>query len=276
MKKINKKHIFLIIVLIIIILTIFLKTIIIEKFQNEEKIDIVIPYGPNDDWIIQKCINSCIKYINNLNNIYVISYKNVDLDNCIIIVEDTFPFTKEKIAEYTSKERAGWYLQQLIKLYIPKVINKITENFLVVDADVIFYKNTNFIENNQYLYDISDLMHNPYFVHMNKLHPSLIRSYDKSGVCDHMLFNKNYLNELFTLIESYHNKEFYIVFLENIDNSQSSAASEYEIYFNYMLIYHNNKIKIRRLNKKISYKYNEYEDSDEYNYQIYHNHSLIK
>ena len=64
-----------------------------------------------------------------------------------------------------------------------------------------------------------------------------------------MIFEKKYVSELFNLIEKTHNKEFWRVFLEQVDKSQilGSGASEYEIYFNFLLTYHPLDIKIRSL-----------------------------
>ena len=40
---------------------------------------------------------------------------------------------------------------------------------------------------------------------------------------------------------------FHKVFLANVSTNTQSGASEYEIYFNYMMINHSDKIKIRKL-----------------------------
>jgi hypothetical protein len=63
------------------------------------------------------------------------------------------------------------------------------------------------------------------------------------------MFQKNIIQQLFYLVESYHNKKFYEIFLENVSNNEwpNSGASEYELYFNYLHLYHTNKFKIREL-----------------------------
>ena len=45
-------------------------------------------------------------------------------------------------------------------------------------------------------------------------------------------------------------KKFWEIFLDVIDRKQfmASGASEYEIYFTYMYLYHNDKMFIRQLN----------------------------
>jgi hypothetical protein len=256
-----------IIIFIILFLVLFL-------FINKNKFDVIIPYGPNDDWIIQRCIDSCKKYIEGVNKIYVIAYKDVSLSNCIVITEDKFPFTKDYVSKKTSKERSGWYLQQLIKLYIPRVIPNITENFLVVDADTVFYKKTTYIENGKLLYDTSEQHNLPYFEHMKRLHPELKKYHTNSGICDQMMFNTNILEELLKMVESYNKKEFYDAFLDCITNKKGSGASEYEIYFNYMIYKHKDLIKERELKKTTKNKYEE--SNNTYNYITYHYYQIEK
>ena len=85
---------------------------------------------------------------------------------------------------------------------------------------------------------------------MKKLHESFEKvDNNKSGICHHMIFEKKYIDELFRLVENKHNDLFYNIFLKCVEDKYilNSGASEYEIYFNYMLKYHNDKIMIRNL-----------------------------
>ena len=73
-----------------------------------------------------------------------------------------------------------------------------------------------------------------------------------------MFFDTDIINELIKLVEEYHfnknniKKLFWKIFLELVDinHYNGSGASEYEIYFNYMYLYHKNDIVIRQLNWK--------------------------
>jgi uncharacterized short protein YbdD (DUF466 family) len=57
------------------------------------------------------------------------------------------------------------------------------------------------------------------------------------------------MKELFRLVKEHHKEEFWVVFLKQVDKAHEtlSGASEYEIYFNYMLQYHPDEIIIRPL-----------------------------
>ena len=224
----------------------------IFAINNDKIFDIVIPFGPNDKNKLDIMLEYTKKNIIGYRNIYIVSYdKNVKITDCITVDENIFPFTKNIISEYLGKnDRNGWYLQQLIKLYSGFVIQDILDNYLVIDCDTIFLKPIIFFDNNIPIYNYGYEFHNPYFEHMKKLHPSLVKYDRKSGICHHMIFQKNIISELFNLVEDYHKKLFYIVMLENIDKKEilGSGCSEYEIYFNYLQFNHKNKFYIRELN----------------------------
>jgi hypothetical protein len=222
--------------------------------------DIVIPLGPNDIQLIQTVVKHCSN-IQNHRNIYIVSYdKNINIDGAITVDENIFPFNKSDIISYgIKKERDGWYLQQLIKLYAGFVIQDILDDYLVIDSDTIFLKEITFMIDSKYCFTIATENHTPYFIHMNKLHQTLKRYVNLSGIAHHMIFNKKFVNELFKLIEDKHNIEFWKAFLKFVDPNQNSGASEYEIYFNFMIKYHPELFIARNLNRKNTSDYSEIE-----------------
>lgn len=219
---------------------------------NINAFDIVIPVGPNDTNIIKQQIVYTKKNIIGYRNIYLIaSDSSLNIDGCINISESIFPFSIKTIENIHEKSsRCGWYLQQLIKLYAGNIIPGILDKYLVIDSDTHFLKPTRFIEMNKPLYAYGSEYHRPYFEHMKRLHESFIKvDKEHSGICHHMLFETVYLNEIMYLVESKHSDTFFNIFIKEVDhvNFSKSGASEYEIYYNYMLQYHPDKIKIRPL-----------------------------
>ena len=217
--------------------------------------DIVIPVGPNDIDILNLQIEYTKKNIIGYRHIYLICYDStINIDGTITINENIFPFTLDTVSNFHGKlKKNNWYLQQLLKLYAGNVIDSILDRYLVIDSDTFFLKPTVFIENNKCLYNFGTEYHEPYFNHMSILDKDLIKMDNyKSGICHHMIFETKYINEIITKIEMNHNDKFYNIFLKSVSelNTNFSGASEYEIYFNYMLKYHTNKIKLRGLNWK--------------------------
>jgi hypothetical protein len=220
--------------------------------MDKYKFDIVIPVGPNDINIINKQIIYTKKNIIGYNNIYLISFDpSLIIKDCITINENIFPFTINTVINYHGKlSRNGWYLQQLLKLYAGIVIPNILDRYLVIDCDTFFLKPITFIEDGKCLYNYGTEYHKPYFSHMANLDSSLVRIDEKkSGICHHMIFETKYIKEIIYMVEKNHNDKFFNVFLMSVHYAtrQSAGASEYEIYFNFMLNKYSNMIKFRKL-----------------------------
>lgn len=224
--------------------------------------DIVILLGHNEYDIIDKQIQYTRKNVSHFRKIYIVTPRlDLQIADCEIIHEDIFPF-KSFLQNYFhqykgKKNRNGWYFQQLIKLYAGEMIKGLLDDYLVLDADVIFLKPISFFtKSSKYIFTLGNECHQPYFAHMKRLHPSFQKMHPKSGIAHHMLLNRNYLKQMFDLVEEYHKgKSFWQVFIESVDEHKhhpiefcESGASEYELYFNYMLKYHPDKIEIRDLN----------------------------
>lgn len=243
--------------------------------------DIVISLGPNDKDVIKNQLKYTRKNVIGYNKIYVISYDPSILleDDIIVVDEKSFPFKMQDIQLYIGKnERNGWYLQQLLKLYAVRVIPNILENILIIDADTFFVKPVEFMTDNKFNYNFGSQYHIPYFDHMRRLHPNFKKYSPRSGICHHMIFQKKYIDELFNIVETYHEQIFWKVFLTCISTKQylGSGASEYELYYNYIISNYIDKINIRKLNfKDINLKsLNQYESENVYDYLSCHYHMV--
>lgn len=239
--------------------------------------DVVIPLGPNEVENIQKQIEHVCKFVQGFRRIFVVSYDpDIVLDGCTVINENIFPFKMKYIADYFAKHdgkcnRNGWYFQQLLKLYAGQVIPDILPNYLVIDADVFFLKPVTFFNRVKIIdssgvrevfetfFTFSGEYHVPYFEHMHRLHPSLKKHelIAYSGISHHMMFSTFYVKEMMKMIEDFHGGVFWKIFIESVKEHLKygaecleSGASEYELYFNYMIQYHYDEIFIRGLNWK--------------------------
>ena len=209
-------------------------------------IDVVIPYHKKDEYTIYKCLDS-LHNIKNINNVYIISAKEFIYKNVKWIDEKIFPFTKDEISNINPiipKDRSGWYYQQLLKFYIFNV-PEISSNVLVLDSDVIFLKEVSFFEQGKPCYNFSSEYTPVYFENMKKLNPYFEKSVNRSGICHHMLFQKNIMHEIFNLIKK-DNEEVYETILKSI-NDWHNGFSEYEIYFNYIFKKYPKDVILRKL-----------------------------
>jgi len=217
--------------------------------------DVVICVGPNDTNIVREFIPFTKKNVIGFRNIYLVSSDPlIDIEGTITIDEKIFPFTKEDLNKmFGVNSRNGWYLQQLLKLYSGNVIPGILKRYLVIDCDTIFLKPTKFItDDGKHIFTTGTEYNEPYFVHMNRLHPTLKKIHPLSGISHHTFFNNEYINEMIKMIEYQflnENKPFWLLYLEMIDKNgfMGSGAAENEIYFTYMYLYHKDDMEIREL-----------------------------
>ena len=213
--------------------------------------DVVICVGPRDLELAYDCIARCKRYAKGANKIYTIS-KNKICSDTIHIDEASFPFNKRDIQAILPKvgDRAGWYFQQLLKLYAHRYISDLSNNYLVVDADLMMTREIEFISNDdKNLLCYGSEYHQPYFKHMSKLHPTLNKLLPVSGISHHMMFNSEILEHLIQSVEEYTGKTFWKAFLESISKEDAikSGASEYEIYFTWCNKHFPERIKVRPL-----------------------------
>lgn len=235
--------------------------------QYESVFDIVIPVGPNDVDKVKEQIEYTRRNVVGYRNIYAVCFDpKAKFKDTISIDEKIFPFTINTIVEIHGKSwRNAWYLQQLLKLYAGFVIPGILDTYLIIDSDTFFMRPVTFVEDNKCCYNYDSNTRNKwgeYFNHMKRLHP-LLEEQDKqkSGISHHMIFETSKLKQLFEMIEQHHNngKKFYEIFLDCVQKKyreKGSGASEYEIYFNYLLKYHKEDIIIRALKWKDLNHYN--------------------
>lgn len=243
--------------------------------------DIVISSCKKDQFVLQKAIQSIKKYVIGYRRIIVVSNEKLtDIDNVEWFDEKKYPFSLKDIYENMynmvpeeKRRRKVSYINQLIKLYAHKVIPNLLENILIYDSDIIFIKKTTFFENNIPLYSnriVSYFPYNQYLNHHLKLHPSFdfynkldvnlkLSTQNKfcSGICHHIIYNKYIIDEIIELIEKTHNVVFWKYYL-NITDTRSANPYEYkepancELYYNYVNLFHPDKIKIRKITWKES------------------------
>lgn len=234
-----------------------------EYAFTKDAIDVVIPCSPKDISTLNLCIEGIRTYGQNVRRIIIVSDKQLT-DQAEWFDEKKYPFSKYDIAlaifnndgkrarQCLLKEQSHicWLYQQLLKLYAPFVIPKISPNVLILDSDVVFFKPVSFTnEQGGGLYNATTGFHAAYFDHMKALLPGLIRAdHHFSGISHHMLFQRPVLEELFAMIGKHHYMDAWRALCKCIGHRYSFGAvfSEYEIYFNFVFL-RTNQVAIRLL-----------------------------
>lgn len=214
--------------------------------------DIVIVVHSKDVKVLPYCLNG-LNNIKEKRNVYLVSNEPLNYENTTYIDEKLFPFTKRDVEEYLYEKdyfRAGWYYQQLLKLYSYLVIPNLSDNFLIVDTDTVFLNEVSFFENDRPLYATGREYTEAYFIHMDKLLPGLKKQFpEKSGIVHHTLFQKKFLTEFFDKVESLHKVPFWKAMMQFVDKetARQSGMAENETYFTYIFQYHKREVELRDL-----------------------------
>lgn len=216
------------------------------------KVDVVIPCIEKDLYVLEACINGARSCIQDLGRIIVVSPKQYT-DSAEWFNESDYPFSIEDVSDNLGKfggvgnnPRRGWYYQQLLKLYAPFVIPDISNDVLIIDADTVFLKPFSPVTaNGASIFNVWGFgnMFSSYISHMKRLYPGLeCTKQNVNPVVNHMIFQRDKLEILFSMVEEYHGKDFWKAFCNCVDTSTAKSvgksfyvgASEYTIYFFFM------------------------------------------
>ncbi len=237
----------------------------IEKINyhlTQDPIDVVIVCHEKDKVTLDHCIQGIKENCIHVGQVFIVSAKKLS-NQAKWFSEKNFPFSKSEIALEIAKgdkkksekflqskgRGAGWYYQQLLKLYASFVIPNISQNVLVLDADTLFMNPTSFLnEAGGGLFCIShEKAKQNYLDHAKRLLPNYQRIFPEYySVCHHMLIQSPILKDLFSRVERHHRIPFWRAFCRSVDFEGEKGASEYEIYYNFALR-HTDQVEVREL-----------------------------
>lgn len=246
--------------------------------------DIVIPVHKKDLAILEYCIEAAKTKLVGARRIITVS-KERYTTNAEWFPESAFPFSLDEVRKYVGGS-AGWYFQQLLKMYAPIIIPNIATNVMILDSDTVFFKKTKmFDDEGRPFFSLSKdkkICRQPFDIavdnHIKKLWPQISR--DKlpqefqaySGIAHNMMFNRDFMQELFKKVEQFDGSgdKFYTIFLKH--SNHEHGASEYQIYFNFLTIFHRDQIVMRKLKYKNTADINirKYRKRFKYHYCSFH------
>ena len=235
-------------------------------------IDVVIPAHKKDIDTLDACINGIRNNVKNVRRIIVVSKEKLT-DKAEFYCEEDFPFSFEDVGDIIGYHRKTFnYYGSLIQTMAALVIPDLERDVLICDSDTIFLKETEFVtDNNIALYNVSydvpsHITVHPYFEHLGKLIPGLTKQTQYSGICHHTLIQKDILRGMFDRVEKIHKMPFWkadlMVTLEDYVSLNPKPPhaeaplllTTYELYFNYVMKYHRDRVAIRPQRSILSYK----------------------
>lgn len=242
-------------------------------------IDTIIPAHNKDIDTLDLCIDGIRNNVKDIRRIIVVSKEKLT-DNAEYFPESAFPFSLEDIGAIVGfHNRTCKYFGGTLQMTAPFVIPDLTKNILTCDADHIFLRETEFINDKGIaLYNVSydipkTISSHPYLEHCEKLIPGLTKQTEYSGVCHHILFQKDILQEIFDKVEQRYKMPFWRANLNvtlqpykslthpsQTKNGKPVHAdcplliTTYEFYFNYIMKFYTDRCRIRKQNSILGYK----------------------
>lgn len=176
-------------------------------------------------------------------------------ENDILPFDSVHELMKERLIPIANgheipRKSTGWYYQQFIKMVYSSICED--EWYMTWDGDTIPCKNIPMFHKETDLpyFDYKTEHHTLYFDTLKKILPGINKIIRNSFISEHMLFNKKYMSEMLSKIETNENIPGNL-FWEKILNAiepehiQEAAFSEFESYGSYVSICHTGSYRLR-------------------------------
>jgi len=139
--------------------------------------------------------------------------------------------------------RAGWYLQQFVKLAFCKCVE--TSRYVIWDADTVLLQPINFFRDGRLQLAAAKEHHRPYFKTFERLMGArpVLRS---SAISQYMPVDVSCAKEMLEKVERIHNRHWIDAILSVLPLQGDSEFSEYETLANYMALSHPDKVSFVR------------------------------
>ena len=175
----------------------------------------------------------------------------IDLEEKIVVVPESLLITPDISSQISErfKERAGWVIQQLLKLQF--VIRSHSDGVLVVDSDTILLEPRVWLDSGgQQILTPTWEHHLPYYVFLKSLGICELEP-DFTFVSHHMLMQPKILNELFEYAR-WKNIEDLAKLICSLPNlgEQSPFSLDYELYAQYLYKFHPDKVLLGKWSNK--------------------------
>lgn len=168
---------------------------------------------------------------------------------CKLVPEEEVvsPWTAGKVSDslINMKWRAGWYLQQFLKLSFGTFAR--VPSYVVWDADTVLLEPFPLVgRDGRSLINTSREYHKPYFATFEKL-LGFKAMMERSAIAQFMLFETEFVSEMQRLIEARNGRGWIEAVLAALPGKSGNEFSEYETYANFMAANHPDRIDLQRL-----------------------------
>lgn len=211
------------------------------------QIDVFIPVHPKDFPVLPNAIRSIGDFITPAAHSITVVARDYTPDlGCILKATGSQFLQEDKIIPnlkrsdvtpiiYQGEDRSGWYFQQFLKWGLADLSSQM--HYLVVDADVLFIRDTPLFAGSKIIHYRTMQHHTPYFETYDKL-IGYRPQYDMSFIANFMMLNSNIVREITSAIERHTGKTWHEAILKSIDPKTLSSFSEYETYGYYVSRYY--------------------------------------
>jgi hypothetical protein len=214
--------------------------------------DIVIPAHPKDFDVLPHAVRGVRRHVRDRDRMIVISPEDPRLRGVTWVDEAAagagFPSLAEVRAalEGSGAEgaRAGWVLQQLIKLGVGELVDDISKRYLVIDADVIFLRTVDF-DGPRFPYSRATEHQQQYLDVCERLIGDRVGTH--SFTAHHMVFDRSLAAELRDELEQRHDMAWWQAILAALDPAESNGFSEWNLYGHWVLARHPDDAEHRQL-----------------------------
>ena len=210
-----------------------------------EEIDVVIPIIAKDLGILPLCLEGVRRQVcHPIKDIYIVAPARPDIigfcsANGLRFIEEgsVLGFTPRDMGliinnpDGTTRDRSGWLFQQLVKL---SGLVGTCRRYLCIDADHVLIRPHVFLTEEQTpVFYMSYEEHRPYYDNIRRLLPGL--QLDTLSYVDHkMLFDKERLSELHSLLGRQSGRRWTEAIIDSYDRTSFAGFSEFELYGNFI------------------------------------------
>lgn len=228
------------------------------------KYDVILPIARKDAYFLHRTLDYVQRNLVEVENIYIITNINnfrilrkvVNSNSNVLMLDEnalieglSYKNVHTILKRYGAERITGWYFQQLLKLGFA-MTSYAKSNYLSWDADTIPLSPIKFEEEGKLCFDCKKEYHEPYFTSIQRL-LGLPKIIEESFIAEHMLFEKNIVEEMICKIENQNDvtgNSWWEKILASCDYAHSlNSFSEFETYGTYAYSKNPNRYKLRHL-----------------------------